>query len=681
MGQRKPVLGIDVGGTFTDLVLTDTETGKHAIHKIPTTPSAQEEAVIQGIRQILDETSTDPKSISLIIHGTTAATNALLERKGAKVSLVTTRGLEDVIEIGRQNREEIYSLVASRPKPLVNQERRIGVAERINESGDILRQLTPGEIERVRTKVKETDPESVAISLLFSFQNPIHEEMLLRELGNSSDWYTVASHNVLREFREFERTSTTVLEAYLGPVVIDYLERLREGIHQLCPNASLAVMQSNGGTMLSSEARGHSIWLAISGLAGGVIGGWAAAQHHNIMRAITVDMGGTSCDVSAVEDGIIVKADNKVAGFPLRVPSVDVQTIGAGGGSIAWIDEAGVLHVGPQSAGADPGPAAYGQGGRDATVTDANLLIGRLNPDYFLGGEIKLDARKARQAIENLANELDLPLMDAAWGITRISTANMVQAIREVTVERGIDPRDFVLVPFGGAGPTQAVDIAEMLQIDNILVPRYPGITSAMGLVQANPRVDRMRTVLTKAKSEHTSSLWETLKDLTTEVTTRLKKQGSKEGNIAFNWAVDMRYEGQSHELTIPVEPYTDGLLDESTHRFEERHEQEFGYRMQDKTIEWVTARVTGIVEHPMSTRGKQFHSGESEAVDLREVTLMDGSRAKADVFRRELLGQDTLIKGPAIIEQVDTTTWIGNGWEGQQSAEGALWIRRCNHD
>jgi len=681
MRPKNKIIGIDVGGTFTDLVLIDEKTGSRTIHKVPTTPTSQEEAVIKGIREILRKTGTNPDSIQLIIHGTTTATNALLEQKGAEVCLITTHGIEDVIEIGRQNREEIYSLVADRPTPLVSRKRRIGIAERVDNSGNVVLGLTAGEIERVTEEVGKVNPDSVAISLLFSFQNPQHEEMLLDRLSNESDWYVVASHDVLREFREFERTSTTVLEAYLGPIVLKYLERLNDGVSKLCPNASLAIMQSNGGTMLSSEARGNSIGLAISGLAGGVIGGWAAAEEHSISKAITVDMGGTSCDVSAVDGNIAVKSDNKVAGFPLRVPSVDVQTIGAGGGSIAWIDDAGVLHVGPHSAGSDPGPAAYGKGGREATVTDANLVIGRLNPDYFLGGELKLHTKKAWKAIERLAEKLELSVMETARGVTRISTANMVQAIREVTVERGVDPRKFVLVPFGGAGPTQAVDIAEMLHINTVLVPRYPGITSAVGLVEADPRVDRMRTVLTEANETHESSLLEILEKLTEEAGNRLEKQNSRNLPVAFQWAIDMRYSGQSHELKIPVQSHTEQLLSESMERFGKRHEQEFGYRMKDKNVEWVTARVTGIAKRPKKATATHADYGPLKSYDTRKITLMDGSTTKANVYRRGSLTPDTSFNGPAIIEQIDTTIWIAKGWKAQQSVQGSLWIRRCSND
>ncbi|MCK4567738.1 MAG: hydantoinase/oxoprolinase family protein, partial [Candidatus Thorarchaeota archaeon] len=488
------VIGVDVGGTFTDVILTDAGTGVQYVHKVPSTPGNQEIAVIKGINELLEKFNLKHEEVSLVVHGTTVATNAMLERKGAKVVLLSTEGLEDILEIGRQHREDIYSLSASRPEPLVKREDRIGVKERLDSEGIPILDLNNESIDDAVKLVLERNPQSVAISLLFSFRNPSHEKMLMRELCDRSDAYIVASSDVLPEFREFERTSTTVLEAYLGPLVVGYLERLDNSLKSSLVNSILTVMQSNGGTMLASQARGRAIGLAISGLAGGVIGGWQIAKQCDVKQAITLDMGGTSCDISAIIDDVIIKPDNEVAGLPLRMPSVDVKTIGAGGGSIAWVDDAGILHVGPQSAGAVPGPASYDKGGTEATVTDANLVLGRLNPEYFLGGNVKLDIDLATKSVSKIASILDMTLEEAALGIIRISTANMVQAIREVTVERGSDPRQFVLVPFGGAGSTQAVDIVEQLDIDLILVPPHPGITSALGLICTDLRVDLMRT-------------------------------------------------------------------------------------------------------------------------------------------------------------------------------------------
>ncbi|TFH03593.1 MAG: hydantoinase/oxoprolinase family protein, partial [Candidatus Thorarchaeota archaeon] len=391
------IIGVDVGGTFTDIILTDTATGKQYVHKVPSTPQSQEIAVVTGIEGLLENHNISPDDVSLVVHGTTVATNAMLERKGARVVLISTEGLEDVLEIGRQHREDIYSVSASRPEPLVTREDRIGVKERLDSDGIPVIPLARNAIDEVVTRVLERNAQSIAISLLFSFRNPSHEISLMKELKERTEAYVVASSDVLPEFREFERTSTTVLEAYLGPLVIGYLERLDASLKSLLANSILAVMQSNGGTMLATQSRGRAIGLAISGLAGGVIGGWQIAKQNCIEKAITLDMGGTSCDISAIIGEIIVKPDNEIAGLPLRMPSTDVKTIGAGGGSIAWVDDAGILHVGPQSAGAVPGPASYGKGGKDATVTDANLVLGRLNPNYFLGGNVPLDIYLARE--------------------------------------------------------------------------------------------------------------------------------------------------------------------------------------------------------------------------------------------------------------------------------------------
>ncbi|MGY5862971.1 MAG: hydantoinase/oxoprolinase family protein [Candidatus Thorarchaeota archaeon] len=670
------IIGVDVGGTFTDVILTCTETGEQYVHKVPSTPESQDLAVIQGVQDILSKHNIKPEEITLVVHGTTVATNAMLERKGAKVVLLATEGLEDVLEIGRQNREDIYNLEANRPEPLVDREDRIGVTERVNSEGGILVALSEYSITNAVREVSLKKPDSVAISLLFSFKNQSHEEALLNSLREKTDSYVVASSDVLPEFREFERTSTTVLEAYLGPLVIGYLQRLDSSLSDICPKSNLTVMQSNGGTMLASRAHGKAIGLAISGLAGGVIGGWEVSKQCGVQQAITLDMGGTSCDISAVIERIVVRPDNEVGGLPLRMPSVDVKTIGAGGGSIAWIDRVGVLHVGPQSAGADPGPAAYGKGGKQATVTDANLILGRLNPEFFLGGNVKLDRHLARGAISEIASTLGFTLEETALGIIRISTANMVQAIREVTVERGADPRDFVLVPFGGAGPTQAVDIAEALAINQILIPPHPGITSALGLVCTDLRVDLMRTVLLTATEKNRVELQSVLEHMADEARSRLVDQGASEG---FNhiWKIDMRYVGQSHELSIEISHDSNDFVNASISKFESTHFDSFGYNMKGRDIEWVTARV--VAEASSGEFRPFIHNVETigETIGKRELLLNNGTKIGVDIYRRWNLSVGQVIEGPAIIEQLDTTTYVGPGWSAVQRADGSLWMGR----
>lgn len=431
--------------------------------------------------------------------------------------------------------------------------------------------------------------------------------------------------------------------------------------------------------MLATHARGKAIGLAISGLAGGVIGGWQIAKQCDVERAITLDMGGTSCDISAIIGDVIIKPDNDVAGLPLRMPSVDVKTIGAGGGSIAWVDDAGILHVGPQSAGAVPGPVSYNKGGTEATVTDANLVIGRLNPEYFLGGKVKLDFDLARKSVLKIASILDMTLKEAALGIIRISTANIVQAIREVTVERGSDPRQFVLVPFGGAGATQAVDIAELLSIDLIIVPPHPGITSALGLICTNLRVDLMRTILTEAVVANEENLVSTFKELSSDAKSRLDEQGVSTGEIQFTWKIDMRYSGQSHELSITLMQDTNDFTSASIMAFEHLHKESFGYELEGRKVEWVTARVVAQSSSKEYEAYKHPITSDSAPIGERMVLLPDGETAIANVYRRENLGVGQLIVGPSIIEQIDTTTYIAPEWTAEQRVDGTLWVRRRN--
>ncbi len=674
------VIGVDVGGTFTDVILYLTETHETQVHKVPSTPEAQEKGVIKGIREVLEKGNLEGQDIGLVVHGTTVATNAMLERKGAEVWLITTRGLEDVIEIGRQNRQNIYDMRAQRTKPLVPRDRRIGVRERISSEGEIVTPVDDGEIETFVSSLESKHPQAIAISLLYSFKCPEHEIRILNTLRAKYEAYTVASCQVLPEFREFERTSTTVLEAYLGPLVLGYLNRLGDAISKICPGARFTVMQSNGGTLLSSQATGRAVGLAISGLAGGVIGGWDIAKSASLDRVLTLDMGGTSCDISAVDGGIAVKADNEVAGLPLRTPSVDVKTIGAGGGSIAWVDDVGILHVGPQSAGAHPGPASYGNGGVDATVTDANLILGRLNPYYFLGGSLSLDYDLAEAAVSRLAKRLEMSVESVSRGIIQVSTANMVQAIREVTVERGHDPRRFILVPFGGAAPTQAVDIAESIGIDSILIPPNPGITSAYGLICADLRVDVMRSVLVSEEGGDLDLVPRTLQGLTDDAKLQLVEQGAEPDDIHYEWELDMRYQGQSHELKIQIPYGTEEILRDSARIFRNRHHDAFGYILPDTPIEWATTRVVGRVPSMESVVHRHEQQSTGIPTRKREVILDDGERVSVEVLRREELSSNQVIRGPSVIEQIDTTIYVGPHWNGVQRKNGNMTLRREMH-
>jgi len=575
------------------------------------------------------------------------------------------------------DRNEIYSLVASRPEPLVSRENRIGVHERIDVEGLVLTELDKKEIKRVQKEIMKRKPDSVAVSLLFSYQNSKHECTLLETLQKIPGLYSVTSSDVLPEFREFERTSTTVLEAYLGPLVIGYIDCLDNSLQEHFPNAKLTLMQSNGGSLLGASVKGKAVWLAISGLAGGVIGSWKISQSQNVRKSITLDMGGTSCDISAINEEIKVQPDNEIAGLPLRIPSVDVKTIGAGGGSIAWLDEVGILHVGPQSAGAEPGPAAYGKGGMDATITDANIVLGRINPDYFVGGGVSLKREMANIAISNLSDKLNLSIEETALGIIKISTSNMVQAIREVTIERGHDPREFVLIPFGGAGPTQCVDIAAMLGIEQILIPPYPGITSAQGLVFADLRTDLMRTILVSEINFIESDVYNVLKDLDSEAIRFLEEQGAIQASISTQWMIDIRYVGQSHEISVPLDSKSEIIADSSRTKFETIHKQRYGYDIQNREIEWVTARVTAIAKSDIKFQPPNLPQRAGWPIDTRQVVLSNGEKVLADIYRRERLSNTQEIEGAAIIEQLDTTIYVEPGWLAVQNNDGSMWIMR----
>lgn len=674
------VVGIDVGGTFTDIIIADTESGRQAIQKVPTTPREQDKAVIAGLVDILRQEGIDASDVEIVVHGTTVATNAMIQRAGAKVCLLTTRGLEDVIEIGRQNRTDIYDLSARRPEPLVPQDRRIGVEERLDYQGNVLTALGQEEIARAVERVNQISPDSVAVVFLHSFKNPAHELLVKRALEKEGRYYIAVSSEVMPEFREFERTSTTVLEAYLGPLVVEYLSRLEREVSKMCENAKVTVIQSNGGTMLAEKAHGHAISLAISGLAGGVIGGWNVARQQGFNRVITLDMGGTSCDISAIVEHIIVRPDNEIAGLPIRMPSIDVTTIGAGGGSVAWIDEQGIPHVGPQSAGAVPGPVSYALGGEQPTITDANLILGRINAHYFLGGARRLDKGLAERALREFGKQLDLTAEEAATGIIRISTSNMVEAIRDVTIERGYDPRKFSLVAFGGAGPTQITDIADTIQIPTVLIPRYPGITSAYGLLCAGLRTDLVKTVLLSEPC-NVDILRETLEDLTTQAKARMIDQGASEDEVVVQWTIDMRYKGQSHELQVAVSRDSPDLLSESKQHFVETHWERFGYALENRPVEWVSARVTARVHRePIMTRGV-MRDMPAEPIEMRDIILLNGDIYTAPIYRRDYLCADQKIVGPAVVEQVDSTLYIGPEWVGTQQRNGTLLLRRVGHD
>ncbi len=483
------LVGVDTGGTFTDIVLL--QEGEIRIHKVLSTPDDPSSAILQGLAQL-----GVAQDLDVLVHGSTVATNAVLEHKGAVTGLITTAGFRDVLEIGRQTRPRLYAINVQKVPPLVPRSLRLEVNERLNERGEVLVELDEASLyEAIRT-LQEAGVEAVAISLLFSFTNPAHER-IVTEAVRAASLYVSPSYEVLPEFREYERTSTVVLNAYVGPLIDRYLARLESELSQ---HTVLRIMQSNGGSILSSTARREAARTLLSGPAAGVVGAAFVAKMSGFTQTITLDIGGTSTDVALVNGSISETTDGAIGGYPTKLPMIDIHTVGAGGGSIAYFDTGGALRVGPVSAGANPGPAAYGRGGTEATVTDANLVLGRLLPEAFLGGTMSLDSRRAHEVVAHIAEHWVHTVEEAALGIIRVVNANMEAAIRLISVERGCDPRQFTLVAFGGAGPLHACELAAALGIPRVLIPTTPGVLSALGMLTADTLKDYVRTVMVAAE-------------------------------------------------------------------------------------------------------------------------------------------------------------------------------------
>ena len=665
------ILGVDVGGTFTDFFFW--QDGRLSIYKRPSTPEDPSRAVILG----LEETGWRPAEV---VHGSTVATNAVLERKGARTALVTTRGFRDVLAIGRQTRPRLYDLEPRRPPPIIPDDLRFEVDERLDFQGNVLRPLDPADVERVLDRVAEAGAESLAVCLLFSFQDPAHEEMVA-SAGRGRGLFVSASHEVLPEYREYERTSTTALNAYVAPVVGRYLSRLEEGLAARGVER-LRVMQSSGGSADARAAAALAVRTILSGPAGGVAGAFSIAAQAGFRDVITFDMGGTSTDVCLCPGRIPTGNEAVVGDCPIRTPVVDVHTVGAGGGSIAGIDAGGALRVGPESAGAEPGPACYGQGALP-TVTDAHLLLGHLLPDRFLGGRLPLSEKRARWAMAGLVGSFGGDALRAAESIVRVANANMERALRVISVQRGYDPRLFTLVAFGGAGPLHACDLAEELGIPRVLVPRFAGVLSAFGMAAADVGRDYSRAFLaTLAPDGIDDDLAERLAAAYAVLERRAREEMLAEGRpretLRLERSADLRYAGQSHELTVPLgEPALPRLL----RRFHALHEERYGYSDRDSPVEVVTLRLRAVspVDGPRLEPLPEGGADTSPArIGERSVWFSAGGGAvEAAVFDRERLLAGNVLRGPALVLQLDATTVVPPGWRGAVDAWGNLVLEK----
>jgi N-methylhydantoinase A len=650
------LLGVDVGGTFTDAVLFDGEQLHTA--KLPTTPGDQSEAVIAAVEAVIELAGSSGGEVEAFAHGMTVGTNALLEERGARTALIATRGFADVLEIGRQDRPQLYLLCAPKPAPLVAPELRFEADERIGPQG-VVEPLGEGEPGRLAELVRDSGAEAVAICLLFSYLDPSHERRIAEHLRRELPGVHVsASHEVLPRFREYERCSTTAIDAYLSPLLGRYLGRLEEAAESAGLPAPL-VMRSSGGVASAEEAARAGAWSVLSGPAGGAVGAGLLAKLSGDGNALGFDMGGTSCDVCVVEEGEVKRTDSRtIAGRVIQLPMVDVHTVGAGGGSLGWRDEGGALRVGPQSAGAEPGPACYGRGGSEPTVTDANLMLGRLAADSRLAGDVRLDAGAAEGAIASLASSLGLNPVETAEGIVRVANQEMVRALRVVTVERGIDPRRFALLPFGGAGPMHAAEIAAELEIDRILCPRAGGVLSALGLCASDRRRDTTRTVMLAGEDFSAERVAAAVEELASDL-------GADPGATP-EVTYEMRYAGQAFELPVSGSTHPDPA--DLAERFAAAHERLYGHRDPEAEVVLVHIRLAMVTA---GARPRPTASAGTVKRSSRRVRFA-GEWVETPVLRGEP-SAGTKMKGPVVFELPDTTFVLPPGWQAEVDVAGTI--------
>jgi N-methylhydantoinase A len=650
------LLGVDVGGTFTDAVLVDGD-GVVRTAKVPSTPAEQSRGVLAAIDTVLARAGAQPAEVRLFAHGMTVATNALLQGSGARTALVATDGFSDIVALGRQARPHLYRLCEAGPAPLAPPELRFGAPERMGPEGP-LRPLDRDAVPALLERLAAAAPEAMAIALLHSYAHPEHELALAELIAQRlPEIHISLSHELVGTFREYERAATTEVDAALSPLLSKYLDHLSTQA-RASGLPEPRVMQSSGGLIDCARASAHAALTVLSGPAGGVGGALLLAQAAGERDVLCFDMGGTSCDVCLIEEGQVGEtAQRAVAGRPLALPALDIETVGAGGGSIAWRDAGGALRVGPRSAGADPGPACYGQGGSEPTVTDANLLLGRLLHDAPLAGGVQLDQGAAERAVAELAGALGLPTLACAEGIVRVAEAEMLRALRVMTVQRGLDPRRFALMPFGGAGPLHAAAMAAELGIARILCPRTSGVLCALGLAAAAPRHDAARTVMLAGEELAAERVAHERAQLIRRV------QHSEEVRVRY----ELRYRGQSFELTVREDESVDPEL--LRERFARAHEERYGYRDERAKVELVTIRVSGLGAAPQP---RLVGTGSELPVPETRTVVVGGSEVQAQCLRGEL-PPGTRVHGPAICALPESTLFVPPGWSGAVDAQGTI--------
>jgi len=678
-------VGIDTGGTFTDLIGIDEATNQLVIAKTPSTPRRPVEAVMNAI----EASGVSTQSLAALSIGTTVATNALLQRRGANVLFVTTAGFEDIPYIQRMNRKYHFSLKWTKPKPLVERRNCIGVTERLDFHGRVVTPLGDAALENLTREIEArrglypAGSLAIAVCLLFSYVNPSHELRLRDYLAERFPGIPVSlSHQVAPIWREYERGSTAIADSYVKPIMQDYVGSTRAALEAEGLHMPWALMKSNGGKTTAEAAEAEPIKLLLSGLAGGIIAGHYFGQLAGVDNLVTLDMGGTSCDVGLIRDGKIGYSTNFEIewGLPVATPTIDLTTIGAGGGSIAWIDKGGLLRVGPQSAGADPGPVCYDASGEEVTVTDANLVLGCLNPDYFLGGKISLNVAKAEERVAEIGERLGLDRYAAAQAVVDIANENMANAIRVLSIDRGLDPREYALVAFGGAGPLHACDIAEKMGMTRVVVPIYPGLTSAFGALIADPKVSRVWSKHFRSDGIDAETVDRHFEEMVAGVVEELRQEGFA-GEPEIERSVSMRYWGQNYEQDVPMAPgdVTADLLEQTLNEFHHVHEQFYGYSITGEVIELIRFNVTASGRTPtpsLPTLASNGHAADATPPrSTRPVYFHGHGQVETPILFRDNLPAGFRATGPLIVEEISSTSLVHPGQQLEVNQAGVMMI------
>ena len=692
-------LGVDIGGTFTDVTLMDETSGQIQFAKVSSTPRDPSRGFLEAVQRILRQGGIEPGDVSFIVHGTTIATNAIIEKKLARTAFVTTDGFRDMLEIARQIRPSLYDVHFQKPPPLVPRYLCFGIPERLDARGNALTPLDETALHGAAARMRYEGVESVAVCFLHSYLNPAHEKRAAEILKTALPQAVLSlSSEVAPEFREYFRASTTVINAAVRPVVARYLHDIEARLRERGLTSELLVMQSSGGVFSFAAAGERPVFMVESGPAAGVIAAAHLGATLGYRDLISLDMGGTTAKTGLIQDSMPrVTKDYEVGhsaragtgasrggGYPIRTPVIDLVEIGAGGGSIAWVDSGGALRVGPQSAGADPGPACYGKGGTEPTVTDANMVLGRLNPDYFLGGEMSIDVEAAHQAIqEKCAHPFGMTVAQAAHGIVEIANAAMVDALHLISVRRGYDPRDFALMAFGGAGPLHANRIAAEAQIPTTIIPLSPGITSALGLLVTDLKHDYSLTLIRRADEIEPGEVQAAYEKMEQQGWTTLRQEGIPPESIAFLRQVDLRYVRQSYELTVPVPAgnFTSSEVKRLVDQFHLEHDRTYGFSAPDEPAEFVNLRLTAIgkiIKPCLRELGESDADPAPALKGHRPVYFGEtGGYVDCPIYDRYALGVGCLVVGPAIVEEIDSTTVIHPGYQARVDKFGNLLLTR----